>query len=153
MLRLGVAYFPVKTERFRVAIVPEINKILVGMFYDPDGTKSFNQLFQQELRDAWKSLGLEGTFRASQLALSVRAGYFEDLTGQRGGIVLEKDGVTNHVGIGDALTRTGLGDFKSLGLCYGGGIEYARFCLDISIDQMIYDFPTSNYKFSFSYGF
>ncbi len=154
MLRVGLAYYPVYTEHFRVGLVPEINKVLVGMFYNPKGTKTFGTMFQEELRDAWKSFGLEGTFRADPLALSARVGYFEDLTGARGGIVVEREGSSpEHVGVWDVLTRKGLGSFKSMGLCFGGGIEYAKFKFDISIDQMIYDFPTSNYKFSFSYQF
>lgn len=153
MLRIGLAYFPVRTENLHVAIVPEINKILVGMFYDPEGTKSSGQLLAAEWRDAWKSIGVEAGYRFDQLALAARLGYFEDLTGQRGGVVLKKDDVTNHYGITDVLTRRGLGSFTSIGLCFGGGVEYGRFGLDVSVDQFIYDFPTSNYKFSFSYSF
>ena len=146
MLRVGVAYYPVYGEHFRVGVIPEINKILVGMFD--------NTTFQEEMRDAWKSIGVEGTFRYEPLALSARLGYFEDLTGARGGIIVEREGSSQeHVGLWDVLTRKNLGRFKSLGLCFGGGIEYARFKFDISVDQMIYDFPTNNYKFSFSYQF
>ncbi len=154
MLRIGLAYYPVHGEHFRVGIIPEINKILVGMFYDPDQNKTFGTMFQEELRDAWKSLGIEGSFRYDPLALSARVGYFEDLTGARGGIVVEREGSSQeHVGLWDVLTRKNLGSFKSVGLCFGGGVEYARFKFDISVDQLIYDFPTSNYKFSFSYQF
>ncbi len=153
-LRLSAAYFPVRSKHFRVAVVPEVSKILVGMFYDPEGTKSFNQELQAEWRDAWKTLAFEGTFKADPLALSARLGYFEDLTGARGGIVVEREGSSpEHVSLWDALTRKGLGKVSKVGLCFGGGIEYARFKLDISIDQLIYDFGTQNYKFSFSYQF
>ncbi|HTW91069.1 MAG TPA: PorV/PorQ family protein [bacterium] len=150
MLRVGAAYYPVKNNVVSVAIVPEVEKILVGMFYDSTGTESFSRKLQVEARDAWKSFGVEAKFIN---LLSARVGYFEDLTGQRGGIVLEKDGQTYHYGLGDVLTRKGLGTFKSIGLCLGGGVEFMRFKFDLSMDQWIYDFPTSNYKFSFSYQF
>jgi hypothetical protein len=153
MLRLGVAYFPVKDSNWSVSVVPEISKILVGMFGDTTGTKSFGRQLQEEVRDAWKSIGFEGTARFEPVAVSARLGYFEDLTGQRGGIVLEKDAQTYHYGLGDVLTRKNLGKFKSIGLCFGAGVEFAKFKLDLSMDQLIYDFPTSNYKFSFSYQF
>jgi hypothetical protein len=150
MLRLGLAYFPVKNEVVSVAVVPEVSKILVGMFYDTTGTKPFGRMLQEELRDAWKSVGVEAKFIN---LLYARLGYFEDLTGQRGGIVLEKESQTYHYGIGDVLVRKNLGTFKSIGLCFGVGVEYAKFKFDLSMDQLIYDFPTSNYKFSFSYQF
>jgi hypothetical protein len=150
MLRLGLAYHPVRNKVADVAIVPEVSKILVGMFYDTTGTKSFNRKLQEELRDAWKSIGVEASFIG---LLHARVGYFEDLTGQRGGIVLEKESQTYHYGIGDVLSRKNLGKFKSIGLCFGGGLEFARLKFDLSVDQLIYDFPTSNYKFSFSYQF
>ncbi len=150
MLRLGVAYYPVQNNLVSVGITPEITKILVGMFYDTTGTKSFGRKLQEEMRDAWKSVGVEAKFIN---LLSTRVGYFEDLTGQRGGIVLEKEGQTYHYGLGDVLTRKDLGTFKSMGFCFGAGLEFARFQFDLSLDQLIYDFPTSNYKFSFSYQF
>jgi hypothetical protein len=154
MLRAGFTYYPLSTENFRLGVTPELTKILVGMFFDESGQKSFNQLLQAEFRDAWKTLALEGQFRANQLGLAARLGYFEDLTGARGGIVVEREGAgTDHVGIWDVLTRKNLGKFQSLGLCFGGGIEYARFKFDLSVDQYIYDFKTNNYKFSFSYQF
>ncbi|MBN2537919.1 PorV/PorQ family protein [candidate division WOR-3 bacterium] len=154
MLRLGVTYFPVKTDHFQLGITPEINKTLVGMFYDPEGTKTFAQLAAVEWRDAWKTLGFEGTFRYDPLALSARAAYFEDLSGARGGITVKREGAgTEHVSLWDALTRKNLGTVEGVGITFGGGIEYARFKFDLSVDQYIYDFGTNNYKFSFSYQF
>jgi hypothetical protein len=150
MLRLAFTYYPVQNDVIKVGISPEFDKILVGMFYNPDGTKTFSRMFQEEMRDAWKSLGVEASFIN---LLYARVGYFEDLTGQRGGIVLKKDDQSHHYGLGDVLTRKDLGKFESIGLCFGGGIEFARFKFDLSVDQLIYDFPTSNYKFSFSYQF
>jgi len=151
MLRLGLVYYPVKNNLVKVGITPEISKIIVGMFYDTTGTKPFSRKLSEELRDAWKSFGVEATFAN---LLHARVGYFEDLTGQRGGIVLESEsGLTYHYGMGDVLTRRDLGKFKSLGLCFGGGLEYAGFKFDLSVDKLIYDFSTDNYKFSLSYRF
>jgi hypothetical protein len=150
MLRLGAAYYPVKSKIVTVCIAPEVTKILVGMFYNPDGTKTFSRMMQEELRGAWKHLAIEAGFAN---LLFARVGYFEDLDGQRGGIVLEKEGTSRHYGIGDLIARKNLGDFKSIGMTFGGGIEFARFKFDVSVDQLIYDFPTSNYKFSLSYQF
>jgi hypothetical protein len=151
MLRVGLAYYPVKNNVVSVAVVPEFSKILVGMFYDSAGTKPFSRKLQEELRDAWKSLGVEAKFID---LLSVRLGYFEDLTGQRGGIVMKNaDGETYHYGLSDVLTRKGLGTISSIGLCFGAGVEFEKFKFDLSVDQLIYDFKTQNYKFSFSYQF
>ncbi|MEO0068527.1 MAG: PorV/PorQ family protein [candidate division WOR-3 bacterium] len=151
MLRVGVAYYPVQREIFRLGISPEITKIMVGMFSDT--TKSFGEQFSEEWRDAWKSLGVEGELNLGVVSGFLRLGYFEDITGQRGGIVMEKDGLTYHYSLGDVLTRRNLGSFKSLGWTFGGGIRFQRFQFDLGVDQFIYDFSTSNYKFSFSYQF
>jgi hypothetical protein len=152
MLRLGLAYYPLKHEIFSVCITPEISKILVGAF--SDSTKTFGQQISSEWRDAWKSFGVEGGARFGPVAGFLRAGYFEDITGQRGGLVFEREGQgTYHYSFWDVLTRRGLGKFKSLGFTFGGGIGFQRFQFDVGVDQFIYDFPTSNYKFSFSYWF
>lgn len=150
MLRVGVTLFPVKSRMVKVSVTPEINKILVGMFYNPSGNKSVGRMLQEELRDAWKSIGIETGVADIVFA---RVGYFEDLTGARGGLVYERDEQTNHYGLWDALTRRNLGKFRSLGLCFGFGIQFRRFQFDLGIDQMIYDFQTVNRKFSFSYRF
>jgi len=39
------------------------------------------------------------------------------------------------------------------GFTYGGGVKAGGFSLDVGIDQAIYDFSTSNMKFSISYQF
>ncbi len=155
MLRIGLAYYPLLTENFSIGLVPEVNKTLVGMFFDTTGTKTTMQLLQQEWRDAWKSFGVEGKFHTEMLGVSVRGGYFEDLEGARGGIVVEREegGQREHVSLIDALTRRGLGRVTKVGVCFGGGIEYAKFKFDVSVDQFIFDSSTNNYKFSFSYQF
>lgn len=152
MLRLGLAYFPVKTEMFSLVISPEITKILVGVF--SDSTKSFSEQFSLEWRDAWKSLGVEAGLNLGEVSIFFpRLGYFEDITGQRGGLVFEKDWQTYHYSVTDLITRRDLGEFKSLGWTLGAGIRFQRFQFDIAIDKFIYDFKTDNYKFSFSYRF
>jgi len=154
MLRLGLTYYPVNGDHFRLGVTPEVNKVLVGMFFDPEGTKTFPQLMAAEWRDAWKTLALEGIFTYQPLAVSARVAYFEDLTGARGGITVKREGAgTEHVSLWDAVTRSDLGTVEGVGITFGGGIEYARFKFDISVDQYIYDFGTNNYKFSFSYRF
>ncbi len=55
--------------------------------------------------------------------VKLRAGYFMDKEGQR------------------------------IGFTYGGGITAGGFSLDVGVDQDIYDFSTSNRKFSLSYHF
>ncbi len=55
--------------------------------------------------------------------IALRGGYFRDIKGAR------------------------------VGFTYGGGIRAGGFSIDVGIDQAIYDFPTTNRKFSFSYRF
>ncbi|MEO0108410.1 MAG: hypothetical protein ABIK62_04480 [candidate division WOR-3 bacterium] len=96
--------------------------------------------------------------------VNARVGYFEDITGARGGIVVDKgDGLTDHIPLTQALFKKGQGKFKSLGLTFGGGLEIKnlnlsfvklrRLGLDISFDNMIYDFATQNMKLSVSVSF
>jgi hypothetical protein len=42
---------------------------------------------------------------------------------------------------------------KRIGLTYGGGIQFHTLKFDIGVDEQLYDFPTSNYRFSISYNF
>jgi hypothetical protein len=124
--------------------MPELTKVLVGMFYDTTGTKTLGRQLGEEWKDVWKAVGVEAT--AFNL-LSLRLGYFEDLTSQRGGIVLKnKDGETYHYGVWDALTRKGLGGAERIGLCWGIGIGTNTVRFDLSSDAAIYDFPTQNWK-------
>jgi S1-C subfamily serine protease len=145
-LRLGVAYVPLNTKVVKVTVAPEFTKVLVGMFHDTTGVKTFGRKLEEEVKDVWKSVGVEVSWAD---VLTVRVGYFEDLTGQRGGIVMDQEGQTYHYGLGDLLARRGLGRVRSIGLCWGFGLgwrDYARF--DISSDGAIYDFPTANVKFA-----
>lgn len=152
MLRLGLKYEVVSSQLVKLTINPEITKVLVGMFYDPEDRKTFGQELQYELWEAWKHFGIEFGYYDFLFA---RLGYFEDLSGARGGIVVEKKDkpFSEHISIFDFLFRTNQGKFKSLGLTFGGGLKFKKFLFDISLDHMIYDFPTQNYKFSLSYQF
>jgi hypothetical protein len=42
---------------------------------------------------------------------------------------------------------------KRKGITYGGGIKAKGLAFDIGIDSALYDFPTSNYRFSLGYSF
>ncbi len=145
-LRLGACWTPVNNRYLRVNVLPEFDKLLVGMFSDTADTRTFGQELQAELSDVWKTLAVEVTGLG---LIAVRFGYFEDRTWQRGGLVCEKDGMTYHYTLYDLLTRRGLGKLKSVGLCWGFGIGFRDyFRLDVSSDAAIYDFPTENWKLS-----
>jgi hypothetical protein len=144
MLRLGGCLTPVDAPLFRVRTLLEVDKILVGMFSDTTGTKTFGRELSEEIRDAWKSVAVEATILQ---VFAARVGYMEDLTGQRGGILLEKEGQTYHYGLGDVLTRENLGTFSRLGICWGMALCYKDHArLEISDDSRIWDFPTRNTK-------
>ncbi len=145
MLRLGACWTPVSNRYVRVNVLPELDKVLVGMFYDSTNTMPFGREMRTELRDAWKALGAEVTGFG---LLTVRLGYFEDMSWERGGIVFERASGEYHHNLYDLLTRKHLGEFKSIGLCWGFGIGYKDyFRFDFSSDTAIYDFPTTNWKF------
>ncbi len=42
---------------------------------------------------------------------------------------------------------------KRFGFTFGGGIKAGGFALDVGVDEAMYDFPTTNRKFSLSYQF
>jgi hypothetical protein len=150
MLRLGVKYTPIENKSVTVNITPEITKVLVGMFYDPTGEKSFWQKFNYELWEAWKSFGVETWFYD---ILCLRVGYFEDVSGQRGGISVT-GGPRDHIALTDFLFTKNHGKFAGrIGLCFGGGVQYKGFQVDASYDGLIYDFQTPNWKVSVGYHF
>jgi hypothetical protein len=147
ILRLGACWTPVNDRHVRVSVLPEFDKVLVGMFFDSADTKTFGEELQTELRDVWKALAIEVT---GYEVLSIRLGYFEDRTWQRGGLVFENhNGETYHYALYDLLTWRNLGKLESIGLCWGFGVGYKDyFRLDVSSDAAIYDFPTRNWKLS-----
>jgi len=145
MLRLGACWTPVESHDFILRMMPQLDKLLVGMFRDTTGRKPLGRQLQEEWRDVRKAFALEVTAFNS---VSLRIGYFEDPNNQLGGIVLKNvEGQTFHYGAWDALTREGLGQLKSIGLCWGFGFGSDVIRFDLSSDAAIYDFPTKNWKF------
>jgi hypothetical protein len=145
MAKAGLAWTLVENHHLGLRVMPELTKVLSGALRDTTGTKTFGRKLGDEWKDAWKALGIEAT--AFNL-VSLRLGYFEDVTNQRGGIVLEKEGQTYHYGFWDTVTRKDLGSLEGIGLCWGFGLGTDKLRFDISSDAAIYDFPTTNWKFS-----
>ena len=141
--RLGLCWTTIESRNIRLRVMPELTKVLVGMFSDTTG-KSFGRQLGEEWEDVWKAVGIEAT---AFNVVSLRLGYFEDLTNQRGGLLYEKERWnTEHYGIWDVLTRKHLGTLKRIGLCWGFGIGTNKLRFDFSSDAAIYDFPTKNWK-------
>jgi len=141
MLRIGLAWTPVNSQWVRLTVAPELSKVLVGAFGDSASTLA------SELKTAFKSLGVELT---ALDIMSLRLGYFEDLEWGRGGVTYEDDGVIWRRSLWDAITRRlESGAQQTVHFCWGFGIGYkdiARF--DFGTDAAIYDFKTSNSKFT-----
>lgn len=133
MLRVGIGFTPIHSRYLSIRLVPEVTKVLVGMFYDPKDTLSVWEEVGYEFNEAWKSFGIE----ASYLDLfTLRAGYFDDPTGARGG-----------------FKRTEEGKVVRWPFTFGGGVRFRGFAFDVAVDQYLYDFPTQNYKLSLAYRF
>jgi hypothetical protein len=143
MAKAGLSWSVVESRDITMRVMPELDKLLVDMFRDTTGAKPFGQKLGDEWKDVRKAVGFEAT--AFDL-VSLRLGYFEYLTSQRGGIVLEKEGQTYHYGVWDVLARKNLGKLKCVGLCWGIGIGSDALRFDLSSDAAIYDFPTKNWK-------
>ncbi len=93
-------------------------------------------------------IGLE--LRFVRLA-SVRLGYFEDIVGQRGGIVVKDAmGFTRHVSLLRQIVQPRPGEAVGWGFCWGVGVEYSGLKFDVGVDENIYDFPTRNVRFQLS---
>jgi len=146
MLRLGACWTPLNTPAFRLRVMPEVDKLLIGIFRDTSSTKPLKTKVGDELNSAWKALGIEATcFRL----LHARVSYFEDVLNQRGGFLIENElGQTYHYSISDFLARNAPGRLKKVGLSWGVGFGSESFRFDLSSDAAIYDFDTSNWKFS-----
>jgi len=141
MARLGLCWTPIENRNLRLRVMPELDKLLVGTFHDT--AETFGHMLGEEWKDVWKAVGIEAT---AFNFVSLRLGYFEDLSFQRGGIILEKESQTYHYGVWDVLTRKGLGQFSRIGLCWGFGIGTNTMRFDLSSDAAIYDFPSQNWK-------
>ncbi len=165
LLRTGISYKPLSVlsqdttqEQFEIVgvrLTGDITKTLVGMFsIDPPEVDSmtFGQELAYEVEESWRSLGMEVSVYREILTL--RVGYFFDKTGARGGFFVEDaGGSTDHIGLFPFLFGSDEGKLKKVGITYGAGVKYAGFQLDFGIDELIYDFPTVNRKFSLTYTF
>ncbi len=165
MLRMGVSYKPLSVlskdttkEQFEIVglrLTTDITKVLIGMFaVDPPevDSMSLGQELGYEIGESWRSLGMEVSVYREILTL--RAGYFFDKTGARGGFVLKDEtNSTEHVGLFPFLFGSQEGKLTKVGVTFGAGVKYAGFQLDVGIDELIYDFPTANRKFSLTYTF
>ena len=146
ILRIGLCFTPVNNKYIKLRILPEINKMLVGMFYDPKDTLSFGQELSYEWKEAWKSFGFEATIIK---ILSLRLGYFEALMDTIGGVRVIKDDHKEYLSLFEYIFSRDRGHFDKIGLTFGIGLnfkDYLRF--DLSSDHPIWNFPTSNLKFS-----
>jgi hypothetical protein len=146
MLRLGVCWTPVNILAFRLRVMPEMDKLLIGLFPDTSSIEPLKTKLADELNSAWKALGIEATCLR---LLHARVSYFEDVQNKRGGFVVEdEEGRTRHYSVCDIITRKAPGRLRKVGLCWGIGFGSESFRFDLSSDAAIYDFDTSNWKFS-----
>ena len=118
------------TLRLGVKLQP-INSRILRIALTADVTKILVGMFADEENSFFENLGYEFREAWKGIGLEIdyynfvklRAGYFHDSEGKR------------------------------TGFTYGGGIKAGGFSLDVGVDQDIYDFPTTNRKFSISYQF
>jgi len=141
MSRFGFALKPRIPGPVEVALVGDVWRDLVTTM---PRTDSFVDFWEQ-LEDG---IGLE--LRFAKLA-SIRLGYFEDIVGQRGGILVEDSmGRTHRISLLRHLTKP-CGDAISWGFCWGVGVEFSGLKFDVGVDENIYDFPTRNVRLQFSW--
>jgi hypothetical protein len=148
VFRFGVEFSPRLPGPVQFSLLADAQKDLVT----PSNAHDF-RTFANEL---WKGVGLE--LKIARLA-SVRVGYFEDVEGQRGGILVEQSTGVKHVSLLDYLTHKYVGHVLDapytmpIGLCWGVGLEFKGITADIGVDEFIYDFPGRNVRFQLGYRF
>jgi hypothetical protein len=141
ILRFGFALKPRIPGPVEVALVGDVWRELVS---EMPHTGSFVNLWEQ----MESGLGLE--MRLAKVA-SVRLGYFEDIPGQRGGVVVRDSmGMTRRVSLLRQLTKPRPGETVGWGFCWGVGVEFSGLKFDVGVDENIYDFPTHNVRFQLS---
>lgn len=118
------------TLRLGVKITP-IQSPVFKLALTADVTKILVGMFAQEDNTFFENLSYE--FEEAWKAAGLEIDYY-DLIKLRGGYFYDKEG-------------------QRIGFTFGGGIHAAGFSLDVGIDQAIYDFRTTNRKFSLSYRF
>lgn len=166
MLRVGVSYKPLSImskdttkETYEIVglrLTGDVSKVLIGMFsIDPPevDSMSFGQELGYEISETWRSLGMEVSVYREILTL--RVGYFFDKTGARGGFFMEDESglSADHIGLFPLIFGSNEGKLKKVGVTFGAGVKYAGFQLDVGVDENIYDFTTTNRKFSLTYTF
>jgi len=143
ILRFGFALKPGLPGPVEVALVGDIWRELVS---EMPHTGNLVSLWEQ----LESGLGLE--LRFAKLA-SVRLGYFEDIMGQRGGILVKNShGGTRRTSLLRRLLEPPAGEAVGWGLCWGVGVEFSGIKFDVGVDEDIYDFPTRNVRFQLSGG-
>ena len=101
---------------------------------------------QHELSATSKSLGLEVTLWK---IFSLRSGYYENLSEVLGGVKVLKGTNERYLSLFEFLFSKDRGKFQKISLCFGFGLTYKGYIhFDISDDHLLYDFNTSNWKFS-----
>jgi hypothetical protein len=118
------------TLRLGVRIQP-INSRIIRVALMADMTKILVGMFAQEDKSFFENLRYEAQEAWKSVGLEIDYYNFVKL---RGGYFIDSEGARQ-------------------GITFGGGIQAAGFSIDVGVDQSIYDFPTTNRKFSFSYRF
>jgi hypothetical protein len=141
ILRFGFALSPKLPGPVEVRFVGDVWRELVS---EMPHTSNLVYLWEQ----MESGLGLE--LRFAKLT-SVRLGYFEDIMGQRGGIVVKDSmGFTRHISLLRQTTQLSTGEVAGWGFCWGVGVEFQGLKFDVGVDENIYDFPTRNVRFQLS---
>lgn len=149
LLRFGWEVAPPIPGPVEVRLVSDVWRDLVTDMHLGNLTGKERLLaFSEELEFG---AGLE--LRFAKVA-SVRLGYFEDIQGQRGGVLVVPP-VGNwprRIGWLRYLSeRRDYGKPLSWGFCWGCGVEYEGFAFDVGVDENIYDFATRNVRFQLSW--
>lgn len=147
ILRFGWEVKPELPLPVEVRLVSDVWRDLVSEFRVGDTQPLLSLAEQLEV-----GAGLE--LRFLEVA-SVRLGYFEDIRGQRGGVLAEPGAHgwnTRRISLLRLLFDDTY-DWHALdwGFCWGVGVEYKEFCADVAVDEAIYDFPTRNVRLQFSW--
>jgi hypothetical protein len=104
--------------------------------------------------DCWEGLengvGLEVGYAST---FTLRLGYLEDVAGNRGGIVmLDRNGYSRRrISLLRFLVDKGPGKCESWGFCWGVGLEFGRFGLDIGFDDNIDHYSDERLRLQFTY--
>ena len=118
------------TLRLGMKLEP-INSRILRVSLTSDITKVLVGMFANEDSTFFENLKYE--FQEAWKAVGLEVDYYNFIS-LRGGYFRDTEGAR-------------------IGFTFGGGIKAGGFSIDVGIDQAIYEFPTTNRKFSFSYRF